>query len=245
MTHPRALTPAVVAIGALLTVTLTTGITYAASASKGYLACANSKGDLGVLAKGKCAKGFKKVSVGAKGATGPRGAKGETGAKGDTGNIGLQGPGAISSVVSTTSTTTVQSPVATIGDDFQVQSSCAAGIGGSFAIAADAGTYTIDGTTNWHSQSLGPTAGYSYTNASGDQSGPISSGLNPISFTQITSTNGRLTDVEVSLDGTPNAEGDLWASLYLSNTTTQFTINLKIDVTNTTCLVNAQTIPSG
>jgi hypothetical protein len=67
----------------------------------------------------------------------------------------------------------------------------------------------------------------------------------PISFTQVATTNGQLASIAVALNSTSNAEGVLWASLYLSNATTEFTINVKIDVTNTTCLVNAQAIPSG
>jgi hypothetical protein len=70
--------------GALL-VTMTAGVTFAASKTSGARACVSKTGALALLRHGKCAKDYSKTTLGAKGATGARGPRGSQGVKGDTG----------------------------------------------------------------------------------------------------------------------------------------------------------------
>jgi hypothetical protein len=57
-------------LSVVLAATAATGITYAATSAHGVKACTNGKGDLSLLAGGKCTSGAHRVTLGAQG---PRG----------------------------------------------------------------------------------------------------------------------------------------------------------------------------
>jgi hypothetical protein len=100
-------------------------------------ACANSKGDLQLLsAKGKCAKGYSKVTLDK---TGPKGA---TGARGKPGTTGKAGPGAQSSVATSTSTSSEADGASrsVAGTDLTVLTQC---------LPEDHAEVTINGTSNY------------------------------------------------------------------------------------------------
>jgi collagen triple helix repeat protein len=92
-TFPRAGRALLVVAGAVAVAASATGITYAATTTtaKPVYACANSKGTLRLLAKGKCPRGFAKVAINKQGVRGLTGPRGRTGARGPQGEQGVQG----------------------------------------------------------------------------------------------------------------------------------------------------------
>ena len=89
--------------GALTLVGLTSAITYAATTTSGAVsACSSTHGRLALqTSKGKCPRGFHKVTLNERGPAGPRGVTGKTG---KTGARGPAGPGAVEFFAQTTST---------------------------------------------------------------------------------------------------------------------------------------------
>jgi hypothetical protein len=85
---PRLLVALIIGV---LVGSLMTGVTFAAtSSSSGVKACANSKGVLALLSKGRCKSGYKATTISKQGPTGK------------TGKTGPAGPGALSSVLHVT-----------------------------------------------------------------------------------------------------------------------------------------------
>jgi hypothetical protein len=81
---------AVPAVGGLLTIMATTGITLAATTTSGYSACSNAKHQLALLnSRGHCAAHYRKVAVGARGPAGARGHAGPPGKQGPPGQNGV------------------------------------------------------------------------------------------------------------------------------------------------------------
>jgi hypothetical protein len=235
----RATTPTIITLGALMIATLSAGVTYASTATKGVKACATSSGTLGLLSHGKCAHGEKKVTIGATGARGPRGLPGVKG------KIGAAGPGAVESLVNTTSTTLTGGAAKTV-DDVKIQAYCGIGEGAAVQIIPTH-INRVDGVATWSSQG-GATGSIDYDGAPG--SGALAPGLNMIDYVQDgTGVEGTLnTAVGVQLPGNPtsDAEGQMWANLMITQGSAfpPLMLQFEINYTPTNCFASITAIPT-
>jgi hypothetical protein len=213
-----------------------TGITYAATASSPTVyACASSHGTLRLLAKGKCASGYKKVSINKQGPRGATGKTGKTGATGKTGKTGPQGPGGISFVTATTADTTVSNQVGPVGaTGLQIDAVCNAGASGSTEIDI----FDTDGTADYR---VGGTVGFSggstaYPVYNGGQQGSFSTGVQPLSFTQ---TADKGANAELI-----NTGGDLTANLLVTRSGHTFTVTVHSSQSSARCETDVQVTPA-
>jgi len=144
--------------GALTLVGLTSAITYAATTTSATVsACRSTHGRLALLtAKGKCPRGFRKITLNERGPAGPRGATGRTGARGPA------GPVAVSFYTFTASTSTPAEATAVTfgGVGVRIGASCTANSVTNVFIIDPTGTggdITLDGALTL--EALGTTAG--------------------------------------------------------------------------------------
>jgi hypothetical protein len=236
MKFTRATTPTIITLGALMIATLSADVTYASTATKGVKACETSSGTLGLLAHGRCANGEKKVTIGARGPRGPQGVKGK---------VGAAGPGAVESLVNTTSTSFIAGAAKTV-DDVKIRAICSVSDGAAVQIIPTHAN-RVDGVATWSSQG-GATGSIGYDGAPG--SGFLSTGTNIMDYAQDGSgPEGTLnTAVGVQLPGNPtsDAEGQMWADLMVTQGSAfpPVMVQFEINLTPTNCFDSITAVPS-
>jgi hypothetical protein len=223
------------------------GIAVASSTTPTVHACANAKGSLALLsAKGKCAKGFSKVTIAKTGPTGPKGAagpRGNPGSPGMPGAPGPAGPGALSSVVTSTSTSALAtgSSVVAGGTNLQVQSRCQAGTVAEVTFAG-LGDYLVHGATEFVANG-GVAASYVFnTSSSSTSSLPISTGPGVLDFENNSPAASTTADIEA--DFASSGTGKLSTDVVVSDGTVTFTVDVFLEVDGSSCNATAQVTPT-
>src|SRR4051794_2351698 len=183
MGMPRGRRIAIVAVVLAVSAAAATGITYAAgtTTSKVVYACANAKGTLRLLSKGKCPIGYLKVGINKRGPRGPRGL---------TGSTGPAGPGAMPLHAASTNATidSVETAIPGMGLTALVQ--CSAGVQGVasilYFIDKDASAnYTVLG-----SYDLSAPGAHAHLEFNGGTPGDLATGLGTVDYLETKQLNG-------------------------------------------------------
>lgn len=218
------------------------GVTRAANAApstKGFSACANGKGTLRLVdGKGRCAKGYQKVTLGKqglRGAIGPRGAVGARGPQGQRGATGARGAAAQTLAVTATAagTSSVKTTELIGGTGLRISLVCVAGQEAAIYIEDTTGAsdWTVGGSTSY--ASAGGTANYIVTDGAGGVLTPaIEVGTKPANFVVPKSKTANFEMI--------NRSGMLAADILVARGGHTFTVDLSTQLAGSGCGAQAQ-----
>jgi hypothetical protein len=204
-------------------------------------ACANSKGDLKLLsAKGRCAKGYSKVTLDK---TGPKGATGVRGKPGAPGTPGMAGPGAQSSVATGTSPNedVDGSSLSVAGTDLTILTQCSAG---------DHTRVTINGSSNYVVRGAVQAAitgdatsdVFYQVDANDGATTDIHNGGSLIDYANNAGAALRSSEIEADFESTGGAE--LGTTVLVTDGAVTFSMTVFLAVDMTSCQVSVQVTPT-